>query len=312
MKMNHWIVLALIFGIALALPQSAWAQALTGETLTLNRGGGNGGLVILEADGFPTRYMDNRQGHIRFWSPGRVDMTIRGSGKIGINNSNPQTVLHVSGDTTSGSFIVDNGSAAGGFFEFRSAGNTPHFLSNVNGSLRLTNGTIEELLIDGATGNATFANEVSAAVIEIRGAGNDLAEGFKVNSESVEVKPGMVVAISPDKPGEMELSTKPYQRTVAGIISGAGDKHVGLQLGNAEEVARGELTPVALTGQVWCHVDTTTAAIQPGDLLTTSATVGHAMKVSDHVKAQGAIIGKAMTALPKGQRGLVLVLVTLQ
>jgi hypothetical protein len=35
------------------------------------------------------------------------------------------------------------------------------------------------------------------------------------------------------------------------------------------------------------------------------------MKVSDHLKAQGAILGKAMTALSEGQ-GMVLVLVTLQ
>lgn len=35
------------------------------------------------------------------------------------------------------------------------------------------------------------------------------------------------------------------------------------------------------------------------------------MKVTDHSKAQGAILGKAMTALKDG-RGMVLVLVTLQ
>jgi hypothetical protein len=35
------------------------------------------------------------------------------------------------------------------------------------------------------------------------------------------------------------------------------------------------------------------------------------MKVSDPVRAQGAILGKAMTSLTKG-RGMVLVLVTLQ
>lgn len=33
-----------------------------------------------------------------------------------------------------------------------------------------------------------------------------------------------------------------------------------------------------------------------GDLLTTSDTPGHAMKVTDHAKAQGTILGKAMTA----------------
>ena len=86
---------------------------------------------------------------------------------------------------------------------------------------------------------------------------------------------------------------------------------MGLQFGHSDEVNCGELTPVALTGQVWCLVDTATGAIAPGDLLTTSSTVGHAMKVSDYAQAQGAVIGKAMTALSAGQRGLLLVLVSL-
>jgi hypothetical protein len=68
---------------------------------------------------------------------------------------------------------------------------------------------------------------------------------------------------------------------------------------------------VALTGRVYVMADATNGAITPGDLLTTSATPGHAMKVSDHVKAQGAILGKAMTSLKEG-KGMVLVLVTLQ
>ena len=51
--------------------------------------------------------------------------------------------------------------------------------------------------------------------------------------------------------------------------------------------------------------------MEPGDLLTTAATAGHAMKVTDDLAARGAILGKAMTALHEG-RGLVLVLVSLQ
>jgi hypothetical protein len=69
---------------------------------------------------------------------------------------------------------------------------------------------------------------------------------------------------------------------------------------------------VALAGRVYCYVDATAAAVEPGDLLTTSATPGYAMKATDHARAQGAILGKAMEGLEKGQRGLVLVLVTLQ
>jgi hypothetical protein len=68
---------------------------------------------------------------------------------------------------------------------------------------------------------------------------------------------------------------------------------------------------VALSGRVYVLADAGTGPIKPGDLLTTSDTPGHAMKVADQSKAQGAILGKAMSGLKEG-RGLVLVLVTLQ
>jgi hypothetical protein len=68
---------------------------------------------------------------------------------------------------------------------------------------------------------------------------------------------------------------------------------------------------VALTGRVYVLADAAHGTIEPGDLLTTSDTPGHAMKVSDHAKAQGAILGKAMSELTHG-KGMVLVLVTLQ
>ena len=51
--------------------------------------------------------------------------------------------------------------------------------------------------------------------------------------------------------------------------------------------------------------------IAPGDLLTTSDTPGHAMKVTDYAKARGAVLGKAIAALKQGKE-LVLVVVSLQ
>ena len=57
--------------------------------------------------------------------------------------------------------------------------------------------------------------------------------------------------------------------------------------------------------------NTNAGAIKPGDLLTTSDIPGEAMKAADSARAQGAILGKAMTGLKTG-KGLVLVLVTLQ
>ena len=69
--------------------------------------------------------------------------------------------------------------------------------------------------------------------------------------------------------------------------------------------------PVALSGRVYAMVDAAFGPVKPGDLLTTSITPGHAMKVTNPVRAHGAILGKAMTSLKEG-KGLVLVLVSLQ
>jgi hypothetical protein len=120
----------------------------------------------------------------------------------------------------------------------------------------------------------------------------------------------MVVSIDAARPGKLQISTKAYDNKVAGIISGAGGIKPGMMMGQKDSQANGEY-PVALSGRVFCWADASTAAIEPGDLLTTSDVCGHAMKVTEHDKALGAIIGKAMTPLKDG-RGLVLVLVSLQ
>jgi hypothetical protein len=63
---------------------------------------------------------------------------------------------------------------------------------------------------------------------------------------------------------------------------------------------------------VWVSCDASTAAIAIGDMLTTSAIDGKAMKAVSREKSHGAVIGKAMTSLKRGEPGLVLVLVNLQ
>ena len=147
--------------------------------------------------------------------------------------------------------------------------------------------------------------------LEITG-GSDLSENFDVTGRfGIEAPmPGMVVSIDPEHPGQLALSGMPYDRMVAGVVSGAGGIETGLLMGQKGSEADGAY-PVALTGRVYVWVDASYGAITPGDLLTSSATPGHAMKVGDYTQAQGAILGKAMTALPEGQ-GLVLMLVTLQ
>lgn len=140
--------------------------------------------------------------------------------------------------------------------------------------------------------------------------GSDLSEQFDIEGAKDVVKPGMLVSIDPKRPGKLLISKAAYDNKVAGIISGAGGVKPGMMMGQKGSAADG-VYPVALTGRVYCWADASTGAIQPGDLLTTSSVPGHAMKVSEHSRAWGAIIGKAMTPLEKG-KGLVLVLVSLQ
>jgi hypothetical protein len=157
--------------------------------------------------------------------------------------------------------------------------------------------------------DSSGSGRITTQVLEITG-GSDLSEQFDINATSLSLEPGMIVCIDPANPGKLVPSSSAYDRTVAGVVSGAGGVKPGMLMGQAGSVADGK-HPVALTGRVYCWADADHGVIRPGDLLTTSDTPGHAMKVADHVRAQGGIIGKAMTALERG-KGLVLVLVSLQ
>lgn len=146
------------------------------------------------------------------------------------------------------------------------------------------------------------------SAIEITG-GADIAEPFDFHRPEA-IEPGMVVSIDPENPGKLRLSDRAYDRTVAGVISGAGGVNPGVVLSQEGSVAIGD-KPVALSGRVYVLADASKAPIRPGDLLTTSEVAGHAMRVEDPNRANGAILGKAMSSLNEGS-GLVLVLVSLQ
>jgi hypothetical protein len=148
-------------------------------------------------------------------------------------------------------------------------------------------------------------------VLQITG-GADLAEHLSVAddhpTDEYRVKPGMAVSIDPSGNRKFKISDEPYDRKRVGIISGGNGVKPGLILGDEGNPAVAGDQPIALTGQVWCHADATFGPIVPGDLLTTSSTPGHAMKVSDDAKARFAVLGQALTGLKKG-RGWVQVLV---
>jgi len=149
------------------------------------------------------------------------------------------------------------------------------------------------------------SESTGVSVLEL-GEGLDYAEGFDV-TKTEEVGPGTVLVIDPANAGKLTVSTRAYDTKVAGIVAGAKSLGSGVRLGTGQFDQ-----DVALAGRVYCSVDATENAVRPGDLLTTSSTPGYAMKVTDHVRSQGAVLGKAMESLEQGKKGQILVLVALQ
>ena len=162
----------------------------------------------------------------------------------------------------------------------------------------------------GNEGDLRLRNDADAVTIQLDGGsgdiklmGADLAEEFASSSP---VDPGsVVVAVGPD---EIATSTTACDRRVVGIASGAGSLRSALRLGVRPG---GQRVPVAVVGRAYCKVDAEHGSIALGDLLTTSPTEGHAMRVSDPAAAVGAIMGKALAPLGRG-RGLIPVLLGLR
>ena len=181
--------------------------------------------------------------------------------------------------------------------------------SNINPAIQArNNGSGPGIFSSSQSGPAAvFDGMTRTNVLEIVG-GSDLAERFEV-SGGVMAEPGTVMVIDPANPGHLTPATTAYDRKVAGVVSGAGDVATGLVL-HQEGVLEGD-TIVAIAGRVYVRADATNGAITPGDMLTTSDLPGYVMAATDHDRAQGAVIGKAMTGLESGT-GLVLVLINLQ
>jgi len=140
--------------------------------------------------------------------------------------------------------------------------------------------------------------------IELTGA--DCAEEFDVELGESSIEPGTVVTIGDTGVSRSRFA---YDKRVAGIVSGAGAYRPGIVLGKVRR--KRERVPLALSGKAYCKVDATYAAVEKGDLLTTSDTPGFAMKAMDQSRCFGTVIGKALESLSSGQ-GCIPVLIALQ
>jgi hypothetical protein len=134
----------------------------------------------------------------------------------------------------------------------------------------------------------------------------DCAEDFDI-ADPEQIEPGMVMVLNEN--GALVKCREPYDRRVAGVVSGAGRYRPAIVLDKQRD--RSGRLPIALVGKVYCRVDASNGPIAPGDLLTTSTTPGHAMRLSDPAKGFGASLGKALGPHHEGF-GLIPILIALQ
>jgi hypothetical protein len=197
--------------------------------------------------------------------------------------------IGISGTSREGIGIYGKGATLAGQFD---GGVTVNGVVSVNDTLNVA----KDL---NAGGNINVTGDVILS-------GSDCAEEFLVAHE---VAAGSVVVIDDD--GRLSESALPYDKRVAGVVSGAGVFRPAVIMGRGGMSASKERMPIALSGRVYCKADANYGSIEVGDLLTTSPTRGSAMKAGESDRAFGAVIGKALAKLESGT-GLIPILVALQ
>lgn len=246
-------------------------------------------------------------------------MRLTGAGFLGLGTTAPSQKLNIS----DGSILIETGTTdkvlvepaglgSGGQITLNASNGTNSLYIrasdavNKAGEIMFYDPTtnLKTMELDGDFGG-TGKSRIIVDELQITG-GSDLAEYFKVNTlEKIEA--GTILSVMPDGSAKLQIADKAYDSKVVGVISGANGVSPGLMLQQKGVEAVDGDYPIAITGRVYVKADATKYGIKAGDLLTTSTMKGYAMKVKSYKKAQGAIIGKALTDLNEGT-GMVLVL----
>ena len=137
--------------------------------------------------------------------------------------------------------------------------------------------------LDGSSGDIILAN-------------SDAAEDFEL-AATAEATPGAVMVLAGD--GTVGPCAAAYDRKVVGVVAGAGSFRPAIVLGRRPGLEERRV-PISVMGKAACRANAAYGAIEVGDLLTSSATAGTAMRVADAPRAFGAVIGKALTPLREG------------
>jgi hypothetical protein len=277
-------------------------------TIEVGAQGKDGDIRLQSSEGVETIHLRGGSARLQLGAPGQA-------GSVHVANDQGQETIRLNGQF--GNLLMGGSGATADLFLFRDDGDisdtstaTVH-ADGQNANLYLGGqGTDGDIWLFPETGDPT---DTDTASIHLGGSAGDIilqnadvAEDFDVQDPEA-LEPGTVVVIGDDS--RLRASTQSYDRRVAGVVAGNGSPRPGIILGR--HASRQTRLPVALVGRVGCRVDATASPIMVGDLLTTSAVPGHAMKADDPARVHGAIIGKALQSQPAGT-GVIPILVALQ
>ena len=225
----------------------------SGGSLQLFQADGRNGVSLLANGGQISTYGSDGQEQIRLWGPSYGEILLHNDALAN------QTAVQLSANGSQGGYLS---------------------LNDVNGVSRallrgLNSGGVLTLSKSDGTVTVTLqaddglgSGQITAQVLQITG-GADLSEQFEVKPAGNVFEPSMVVCIDPERPGELVVSTRAYDRAAAGVLSEAGGVKPGMLMGQAGTVAHGK-HPVALTGRVYCQAE---ASHDPGQVPATRRTL---------------------------------------
>ena len=292
--------------------------------VTLGGSGHDGDLTLTDAFGQATITLDGGLGHAVFGVNAPEGTTKLENGRVTLHDTQERTQISFDGLTgdakLSGDLTLDHITLQG------KTGSAILGGSGEDGELTLKNSS-EQVTISldgnaGATSTGGFGqggdfspkNQSGQTTVSMTGNAGNISFMDAANCaveftaiDGAQAEPGTVMVMGDD--GRLSQSLRSFDKRVVGVVSGAKDTQPGIVL-DRQSVTLGR-QPIALMGKAFCKVDATLAPIEVGDLLTTSTTAGHAMKVDNPEKGFGTVIGKALGSLSSG-RGLLPVLISLQ
>ena len=260
--------------------------------LYVGANGNEGDVIVRDSGGRDVIHANGSNAALYVGAEGNEgDVVVRdGAGRAAIHADANVAWLRVGVDGNEGDIEVQDGE-----------GRRVFHLNGSNAALYVgANGNEGDVIVRDGSGTDRIHLDGNSGDIKLMGA--DLAEDFDGVGP---IEPGSVlVAVGPDL---VAPASQPLDRRVVGVASGAGSHQPALRLASRPGYPR---VPVALVGRVYCRVDASPHSIAPGDLLTTSAIPGVAVRAPDGEGSSGAIFGKALARLENGE-GLIPVLLML-